>query len=91
MAEDREIGTVHSAKIATAAFFRSDDMRWVIALGIEGGRERQNLGWAELHAEAARLATLHDDANCAFRHAPPVDNRCLLPPSDYRESLAKGV
>src|ERR1700757_2595455 len=32
-----EVGAVHAAQVAAAAFFRSDDVRRVIALGIECG------------------------------------------------------
>ena len=61
--EDCEIRAVHSTKIAAAAFFGVDHVGRVIALGVEGGRERKDVGGTELHAEPAGLAALHDDLN----------------------------
>jgi hypothetical protein len=61
LAVNGEIGTIHSAEIATAAFLRRDYMRWVVALGIESGREREHCRGTELHAEAARFTALDDD------------------------------
>jgi hypothetical protein len=40
----------------------------VIALGVEGRRERQHFGWTELHAETASLAAFDDDGNATFGH-----------------------
>jgi hypothetical protein len=37
------------------------DVRRVVALGIEGGREREHVGGTELDAEAAGLAALDDN------------------------------
>jgi hypothetical protein len=42
----------------------------VIALGIKGGGQRQDLSWTKLDAEAAGLTTLHHDGYSAFRHKP---------------------
>jgi hypothetical protein len=36
-------------------------MRRMIALGIESGRQREHVGGAKLHAEAARLTVLDND------------------------------
>jgi len=71
MPVDREVGAVHPTQVAAAAFFRVDDMGRVIALGIEGGRERQDFGGTELHAKAAGLAALYNNINSTFCHENP--------------------
>jgi len=71
MAVDGEVRAIHSAQVAAAALFRVHDMGRVIALGIEGGRERQDLGGTELHAKAARLTALHNNINSTFCHENP--------------------
>ena len=43
-------------------------MGWMVALGIEGGRERKHVRGTKLHAETAGLAALHDDGNTSFSH-----------------------
>jgi hypothetical protein len=43
----------------------------MISLGIESRRQRQNLGWTELHAETASLAAFDDDGNATFGHERP--------------------
>jgi len=43
-------------------------MRWMVALGIESGREREHVGGAKLHTEAAGFATLDDNGNTSFWH-----------------------
>ena len=43
-------------------------MGWVISLGIECRRERQDLGGAKLDTEAAALAALDRDGDGAFGH-----------------------
>jgi hypothetical protein len=58
---DGEIGTVHPAKVAAAAFLRSHYVRGVITLRVESGGERQNLGRTKLHTKAASLTALHDN------------------------------
>ena len=47
------------------------DVRWVISLGIEGGREGQHVRGTEFHAKAASFATLDDDRNTSFCHEIP--------------------
>jgi hypothetical protein len=47
-------------------------MRRVISLGIESGRERQNLGGAELHAKTAGFTALDHDGNTSFGHGTPT-------------------
>ena len=54
-AVDCEIRAVHAAQVAAAAFFRMHDMGRMIALGIEGGRERQHMRGTKLHAKATAL------------------------------------
>ncbi len=46
-------------------------MRRMVSLGIKCGRESQHVRGTKLHAEAARLAALHDDRNTSFCHAIP--------------------
>lgn len=75
VAEDGEIGAVHSAQIAAAALFGRHRVRWVIALGIEIGGERQNFGRTELDAETAGLAALVDDFDRSFCHRNPHRTR----------------
>src|ERR1019366_6397402 len=67
--EDCEIRAVHAAKIAAAAFLWMNQVRWVVTLGVEGGRERQGMRGTKLHAEAARLTSLDYDLNRSFSHA----------------------
>ena len=71
MAIDSEIGAIHPAQVTAAALFRSDDVRGVVAPGIEGGGERENLGGTELHAEAAGFTALDDDADGSFCQVNP--------------------
>src|SRR5579871_3874615 len=65
---DREIRTIEPAKVATAAFLGSYDVRWVISLGVESRGERKHACRAELHTKAATLASLDGDGNRAFCH-----------------------
>jgi hypothetical protein len=58
---DGEIRTIEPAKVATATFFSSYDVRWVISLGVKRRGERQHVGGAKLDAEAAPLAALDGD------------------------------
>jgi hypothetical protein len=46
-------------------------VRWMVALRIESGREREHVRRAKLHAEATGLAALHDDRNPSFCHEIP--------------------
>ena len=46
-------------------------MRQVVALGIEGRREREHVRGTELHAKATCLAALDDDRNASFCHESP--------------------
>src|SRR5579884_1150213 len=66
ISEDGEIGTVHAAQIAAAALLGRHQVRRVISLGVERGGEREHLGGAKFHAEAAGLAALHHDGNRTF-------------------------
>jgi hypothetical protein len=43
----------------------------MVALGVEGGREREHVGGTELHAKATGLAALDDDRNTSFCHEIP--------------------
>jgi len=38
-----------------------DNMRRMVALGVESGREREHVRGTKLHAEAAGFATLDDN------------------------------
>src|SRR5215831_5327286 len=67
--KDGEIGAIHAAEVAAAAFVGVNHVGRVIALGVEGGRERKNVGGTELHAEPTGLAALHNDLNRTFCHA----------------------
>src|SRR6516164_4217708 len=78
--EDSEIGAIHTAQIAAAALLGIDHVGRVIALGVEGGRERQDVGGTELHAEPTGLTALYDDLNRTFCHAlVPWRRRGRLP------------
>jgi hypothetical protein len=44
------------------------DMRRMVALGIESGREREHVGRTKLHTQAASLAVLDNDGNASFCH-----------------------
>src|SRR5271169_1087630 len=72
VAINREIGAVHAAQVAPAAFLRMNHVRRMVALGIEGGRKRKNFRRTEFHAKTASLAALHNDINLTFCHwCPP--------------------
>jgi hypothetical protein len=45
-----------------------DNMRRMVALGIESRREREHVGGTKLHAEAAGFAALDDNRNSSFGH-----------------------
>jgi len=60
-------------------------MRRVIAMGIESGRNRQDLGGTEFHAEAARLTALNDNVNRPFDHIKPSEET-LRSTLQYHES-----
>jgi len=45
-----------------------DDVGWMVAFGIESGREREHMGGTKLHAEAAGFAALDDNGNTSFCH-----------------------
>ena len=67
-------------KIAAAAFFRMNHVGRVIALGVEGGGERQDMRGTELYAESAGLTSLDHDL------APN-----LWPLLPFRWRLARGL
>jgi hypothetical protein len=66
---DGEVRTIQAAKIATATFFSSYDVWWVISLGIERGGERKHARGAKLDAEAASLAAFDGDEDRTFGHS----------------------
>jgi hypothetical protein len=70
---DGEVRTIQAAKIATATFFSSYDVWWVISLGIERGGERKHARGAKLDAEAASLAAFDGDEDRTFCH---LGGRC---------------
>jgi hypothetical protein len=43
----------------------------MVALGIEGGREREHVRGTKLHAKPASLAALNNDRNTSFCHENP--------------------
>jgi hypothetical protein len=45
----------------------------MVPLGIECGRKGKYMGWAELNAEPASLASLYMDGNSATRHLVLMD------------------
>jgi len=44
------------------------DVRWMVAFGIESGREREHFCGTKLDTEAAGFAALNDDGNTSFCH-----------------------
>src|ERR1017187_8269984 len=68
-AVDREVRAIHPAQVATATFIRGDDVGGMVSLGVEGRREAEDLGGAELDAERAALAAFDVDAYVAFCHS----------------------
>src|SRR3984957_255645 len=85
-----KIGTVHPAQVTTAALFRSHDMRRMVALGIEGGRQREHLCRTKLHAEAAGFAVLDHDGNTSFCHGNS-HLKCLEASTSLRSLCVAGV
>src|SRR5690242_19361695 len=71
LAVDREVRAVHPAQVTAAALLRLDDMRRMIALGIESGGERQNFGRTEFNTEPASFTALHDNGNSSLSHPEP--------------------
>ena len=71
VSEDREIRAVHATQIAAAALFRIHHVGRVIALGVECGRQCQDLGGTELYAESAGLTALDYDLHGTFGHLLP--------------------
>jgi hypothetical protein len=55
------------------------DVRRMVALGIKGGGERQNMRGTELHAKATGFTTLHDDRNTSFSHESPQPGVTITP------------
>jgi hypothetical protein len=66
--ENGKVWAVHSAKIATAAFFRRYSVRGMITLRVERGRKVEHRRGTELHAEAAALTALDCNADETFGH-----------------------
>jgi hypothetical protein len=79
VAIDSEIGAVHAAQVAPAAFLRMNHVRRMIPLGIEGGRERKNFRRTEFHAKTASLAALHNNINLTFCHWYPPLRQYVTP------------
>ena len=52
----------------------------MVALGVEGGRERKHFGRTEFHAKAAGFAALDDDRYTSFCHRIPPRQRVLGTP-----------
>jgi len=44
------------------------DVRRMVALGVESGREREHVAGTKLHTEATGFATLYDNGNASFWH-----------------------
>src|ERR1035438_5271610 len=81
--ENREVGAIHAAQIATAALLRVDHVRSVISLGVKSRGERQNVRGTELYAESAGLTALNHNLHrtlghcCPFFLAPHLRNDSL--------------
>ena len=69
--EDGKVRAVHPAKVATAAFVGGYDVRGMVTLGVESRRKSQNVGGAELDAEAATFAAFDGNGNKPFGHENP--------------------
>jgi hypothetical protein len=54
-------------------------MRRMIALGVEGRRERQYVRGTEFHAKATCFAALDDDRNTSFCHESPQTGAATAP------------
>jgi hypothetical protein len=65
---DCEIRAIEAAEVATATFFSSYDVGWVISLRVERRGKGEHVGGAKLNAEATSLASLDRDKDRAFRH-----------------------
>jgi hypothetical protein len=65
---DCEIRAIEAAEVATATFFSSYHVRWVISLRVEGRGKGKDVGGAKLDAEAAALASLNGYKDGAFSH-----------------------
>ena len=61
--EDGEVGAVHAAKVATAALIRCYGMGRVVTLGVKGGRESQNMGWAKLDTKPTPFTAFDGNGN----------------------------
>src|ERR1022692_196213 len=64
-----EVRAIQATQVATAAFLRGYDVRWVISLGIERRGERKHVSGAKLDTEAAALAALDGDVDGTFGHS----------------------
>src|ERR1019366_7873946 len=85
--ENREVGAVHAAQIATAALLRVDHVRSVISLGVESRGERQNMRGTELYAESAGLTALNHNLHRTLGHCCPF----FLAPRRRKGSLDGGI
>jgi hypothetical protein len=57
---DGKIRAIHATEIASIAFFWLYRVWWVITLGVECSRKRENLAGTELNAETAGLTSFHN-------------------------------
>src|SRR5579884_2012188 len=71
--EDSEVRAIEPAEVATAAFIGGNDVWRVVTLGVEGGGKGEDVGGAELHAEATALTALDCDLDRTFGHR---EGRC---------------
>jgi hypothetical protein len=58
---NREVGTIHATKSATATFFRGYCLWGMIPLGVKSGGKSEDLSGAKLNADGAAFAALDDD------------------------------
>jgi hypothetical protein len=77
--ENREIRAVHTAKIAARAFISVNQVRRVVALGVERRGEFQDMGGAELHAKPASLTAFGNDNNGASIQGAPLLPYLMIP------------
>ena len=61
----------------------------VVALGIESRREREHVGGAKLHTEAAGFTALDDNGNASFSHGISTQGLELSPKILCDYALAK--
>jgi hypothetical protein len=57
---NRKVRAVHPAEVATAAFFRTYEIRRMISFGIKSGGQTQHMRWTKLDADTAAFAPFHN-------------------------------